>query len=379
MTWFPGLRPHRRRRRILAGAAVLALAAVGTAAAITTRATVAPTNSSLPTTGGVNTVGSTLTANAGTWNGSTPITFQYQWEVCDGNGAACHAIAGSTSQTYTLKADDAGNTVRVQVIASNADGSASARSVPSARIAPAAAGPANTVPPSITGTTNPGSTLTANNGTWTGPTPITFTYQWTVCDNNGAACHDISGATSNTYVLKNDDAGNTIRVRVTAKNSAGSTSATSAATAVVAGGGGGGGGGTQPGCPTPPAGTTTVDVKNVQPPARLQVAQYRITTGTLTLQTRTFSIRFVVTDTCNHPVSGALVYPTAVPYNQFSIPAEKATDATGAVVMTFNRLAEYPASAKQQQLTMFVRARRTGEPVLAGISTRRLIAFSIQR
>src|SRR5262245_22789842 len=121
MTRFPGLRPNRRRRRMLAGAAALALVAVGTAAAITTRATVAPSNTAQPTTGGVNTAGNTLTANPGTWSGTAPITFAYQWEICDGNGAACHDISGATSQTYTLKADDAGNTVRVRVTATNTD------------------------------------------------------------------------------------------------------------------------------------------------------------------------------------------------------------------------------------------------------------------
>ena len=165
-------------------------------------------------------------------------------------------------------------------------------------------------------------------------------------------CHDISGATANTYVLKADDAGNTVRVRVAAKNSAGTTSATSAASAVITAGSSGGGGRLR--LPDPARGSKAVDVNNVQPPARLQVAQYKITTGTLTLKTNTFSIRFVVTDTCGNPVAGALVYPTAVPYNQFTIPAEKATDATGAITMSFNRLSEYPASAKQQQLTMFV-------------------------
>ena len=142
---------------------MLALVAVGTAAAITTRATVAPTNSSLPTTGGVNTVGSTLTANPGTWNGTAPITFQYVWQICDGNGAACHDIAGATSQTYVLKADDAGNTVRVRVTATNADGSASApqRAEREDRRRAGRAGRTRS-PPSITGATATGSTLTAN-------------------------------------------------------------------------------------------------------------------------------------------------------------------------------------------------------------------------
>lgn len=375
MTWFARLRPaHRRHRRVLAGALVLALAAVGTAAAVTTRAAVAPSNSSLPTSSGTPTAGSTLTANPGTWSGSAPITFQYQWQVCDGNGAACHDIAGATSQNYQLKNDDAGNTVRVRVIGSNTDGSGSALSVPSARIAAAGTGPTNTVAPTITGTAAVGSTLTANTGTWTGSAPITFTYQWTVCDGNGASCHDISGATATTYVLKTADAGNTVRVRVTAKNNTGSTAATSAPSAKVSGQ-------SQPatGCPTPPAGTQTVAVANVGSPARLQVAQFQVTSGALTFSTNSFSARFLISDTCGHPVSGALVYATAVPYNQFSIPTEATTDGSGWATMTFNRQAGYPATSKQQQLTMLVRARKAGDPILAGISTRRLIAFTISR
>ena len=163
-----------------------------------------------------------------------------------------------------------------------------------------------------------------------------------------------------------------MRVRVTAKNAAGSNSATSAASGVDRRG-------RRPGCPTPAAGTKSVPVDQVTSPARLQVAQYLITTGKLTLKTTTFSIQFLVTDTCGHPVSGALVYPTAVPYNQFTIPKEGVTDATGHVTLAFNRLKGYPSAAKQQQLTMFVRARKASDPILAGISTRRLIAFAIKK
>src|SRR4051794_40703911 len=179
MTWFPGLRSaDRRLRRVLIGAVAIAIAlvAVGPAAAITGRAAVAPSNASQPTTSGTNAVGSTITANPGTWTGSTPITFQYQWQGCDGNGAGCHDIAGATSQTYVLKADDAGNTLRVRTIPSNSDGSSSAFSAPTAKIATAGAGPQNTAPPTITGTATTGSTLTANDGTWSGTAPITFTY-----------------------------------------------------------------------------------------------------------------------------------------------------------------------------------------------------------
>src|SRR5262245_3962050 len=174
----------RRGRRTFVAVIAAALVAVGTATAVTQRAAVAPSNNSVPTISGSATAGSTLTANPGTWSGSAPIGFQYQWRICDGNGAGCHDIAGATSQTYLLKSDDAGNTLRLQVIASNGDGSSNALSVPTARVAAAGSGPTNTAAPTISGTASTGSTLTANNGSWNGAQPITFTHQWTVCDGN---------------------------------------------------------------------------------------------------------------------------------------------------------------------------------------------------
>ena len=355
---------------MLLAAAALALVAVGTAAAITTRAAVAPSNTALPTTSGTNVAGSTLTANAGTWSGTAPIAFAYVWQICGANGEWCHDIAGAIRPRptrskpmtrATLRGSRHGDELRRDRVGNQ-------RSHGAGRDA---AGTSNTAPPTISGSTATGSTLTAANGTWTGTAPITYADQWTICDNTGAACHDIAGATTNTYVLS-DDAGNTVRVRITATNAAGSNSATSAASGVV-------GAAPATGCPTPPAGTKTIPVDQVASPARLQVAQYLITTGKLTLKTTTFSIQFLVTDTCGQPVSGALVYPTAVPYNQFTIPTEGATDANGHVTLTFTRLKGYPAAAHQQQLTMFVRARKASDPILAGISTRRLIAFAIKK
>ncbi len=93
--------------------------------------------------------------------------------------------------------------------------------------------PVNTTLPTITGSANVSSLLTAQNGSWTGnPTP-TFTYQWRTCDSSGATCTNISGATAKTYVLVQNDLGKTIRVIVTGTNSAGNAAATSAQTSTV--------------------------------------------------------------------------------------------------------------------------------------------------
>src|SRR5947199_8028594 len=116
-------------------AAVAVLVAASAASAVTSSSTAAPSNASAPTISGDVAVGSTVTANPGTWRGSAPITFQYQWRICGGNGGSCHDIAGATGQTYQIRNGDQGNTLRVHVIAGNSEGSGSATSEPSARIA----------------------------------------------------------------------------------------------------------------------------------------------------------------------------------------------------------------------------------------------------
>src|SRR5581483_4069828 len=98
----------------------------------------------------------------------------------------------------------------------------------------AATKPSNTALPTITGTAQRGFTLTASTGSWSGTTPMTFTYSWRRCNSTGASCTTISGATGQAYVLGASDVSKTIRVVVTATNSAGSSSATSNQTALIA-------------------------------------------------------------------------------------------------------------------------------------------------
>jgi hypothetical protein len=97
---------------------------------------------------------------------------------------------------------------------------------------PPPAAPSNTAPPTITGTTTEGQTLTAGNGSWT-ESPTSYSYQWQDCNSSGESCTNISGATGSTYTLTGSDTGHTVVVIVMASNAGGSTPATSAATAVV--------------------------------------------------------------------------------------------------------------------------------------------------
>lgn len=89
--------------------------------------------------------------------------------------------------------------------------------------------------PTLSGTAEVGSTLTAAHGTWTGLTPITYSYQWQDCNSAGKECDLIGGATSSTYTVANGDVDKKMDVLVTAANSAGSSSAASAASAEVPG------------------------------------------------------------------------------------------------------------------------------------------------
>lgn len=60
---------------------------------------------------------------------------------------------------------------------------------------------------------------------------MTFAYQWRRCDSSGNGCVDIVGATAGTYTLSGADVGFTVRVAVTATNSASSSVYSSRVTA----------------------------------------------------------------------------------------------------------------------------------------------------
>lgn len=330
-----------------------------------------PANTAQPTISGTTAQGQTLTATAGTWSNS-PTSFAYQWMRCPASGGAadasdCAAIGGATTTSYVVAAGDVGSRFRIRVTATNADGPATAASNATDLVTATAPGPPNTQPPAISGQAVVGQTLTATQGTWTG-TGLTFAYQWRRCDTAGAQCADISGATATTYALVAADSGRTVRVEVTAKNATGETTIASAQTAVVTTA-------APPatGCPT---GTGPIDVDDISAPTRLQVDRQQITPSVVTPGTRTIRVRFHVSACGGRSVEGALVYATPTPYQQFTA-TEQPTAGDGWAILTMRQLRYFPASGQQQLLVVFVRARKSGEDLLAGISTRRLVSFKV--
>src|SRR4030095_216657 len=77
-----------------------------------------------PTIGGTTQQGQTLNASTGSWSGTTPISYAYQWARCNSSGAACAPVSGATSSSYLLGSADVGSTMAVSVTASNTAGTA---------------------------------------------------------------------------------------------------------------------------------------------------------------------------------------------------------------------------------------------------------------
>jgi hypothetical protein len=215
------------RLRVLTFAA---MALGGLTVAATAAFAAAPVNSALPTISGTAREGQTLTASNGTWQ-NNPTAYQYQWLRCDTSGASCTAIPGEIDKTYLLAGPDVGHTIRVRVLAVNADGAAPARSEPTERVT-ASGSPRNTARPTISGDARVGEELTAAPGTWTGA-PSSYAYQWQRCDVDVATCFPVPGATGSTYGVRLADLGFRLRVRVRASNANGSGVALSGVTSVV--------------------------------------------------------------------------------------------------------------------------------------------------
>jgi len=207
-----------------------------------------PANATLPTVSGSSTVGSTWTLDHGTWTGTPAPTFVQAWLRCTSPIAAsfttvppgCAAISGAGSTSYVSTKADIGKYLTAQVAGSNSAGFALAGATNA--IAIVAAAPANTTPPTVSGSAEVGSTWTLTAGTWTGSPIPTFIQAWVRCDAPVTApfttlphgCTGIPGANSTSYLSTTADTGKYLTAQVAGTNSSGFALAGAISTVAVA-------------------------------------------------------------------------------------------------------------------------------------------------
>ncbi len=344
------------RLRLAAG-----LVAFGAIAAVASAATGVPSNTRLPFISGTPRDGSILTTSNGRWDGS-PTSFAYQWERCDSLGGTCAPIDGANSFRYTVSSADVGHRLRVAVTATNSVGSGSATSRPTEVVAASGHAPVATRLPSLSGRTQQGSTLNANRGDWTGSQPISFDFSWQRCDGTGNNCSTfIVHSQVKSYTLTAGDVGHRMRVEVTAVNSHGSTSVFTDPTGVVT-------------ATAPPA--TTIAVASVSLPDQLIIDRVSFSPSRIVSRNAPITARFHVSDTKGLSVQGALVYALGLPYGWVYNAPEQPTDGTGWATITIQPTRNLPLR-RGGDLVLFVRARKPGDNLLAGVSARRLVQVGI--
>lgn len=348
-------------------------------------ATAAPVSTSDPAISGSPVDGQTLTTTSGGWIGTAPITFAYQWVRCGSDGGAadgsnCAFISGANGTSYRLTSADVGRRMRVRVTATNSAGAQTAASNPTSTVqASGASGPPrNTREPSTSGTATQGQTLSATNGEWVGAAPITYAYQWVRCGadggkGDGSNCPAISGATTSRYVLTASDVGHRLRIRVTARNARGTATSASNPTAQIASTGPA----LPPGAVRLPNGKYSIPVTSVSLPARLIIDGVSFNPNPVRSRRTTLQLRVHVVDTRGYVVRDALVFGRSTPILT-SAAGEQRTATDGWATLNMVPRASFPLR-NGYNVQFFVRARKQGDNVLAGISTRRLVQVRTAR
>jgi hypothetical protein len=96
-----------------------------------------PVSTAAPTVAGAPAPGTVLQAVPGGWRNG-PLSYAYRWQR--ERRGTWSDITGAAASAYVPGSDDIGRQLRVQVVATNPDGSAAAASAPSARVAAAGIG-----------------------------------------------------------------------------------------------------------------------------------------------------------------------------------------------------------------------------------------------
>ncbi len=358
-------------RRTLSRSALAPLALVLCAFGLTAGAGIAaqaapPSNTAEPVITGRAEQGRTLSATNGNWTGTGSISYAYQWVRCgaDGgrpDGGNCSIVSGADSRNYRLGRADVGFRMRIRVTATNAEGSRTAASDPTATVV---GQPVNTSIPLVSGTTLVGSVVTANPGNWTGVQNISFSYRWVRCTSAGGECVSI-GVSSRSYRLTSADLNHKMRFHVTARNSVGSVTVLSGESSLV----------TEPlpsGAIRLPSGEISIPASSVPSNHRLAVSQVVFSPTPVTGKNQILTVRVRAKDTRGFVIRDALVFVRSTP-RVTTGGDRQLTTSDGWVTYQLAPNANFPKPRRGYNVQFFVKVYRSGDPALGGIAGYRLV------
>lgn len=176
----------------------------------------------------------TLQVTTGAWS-PVPTGLIYSWRRCNANGRVCASIPGADASAYTVTSSDVGHALVALVEATfGATVQAALSTASPVAIGGDVAGPSHTAPPVVRGRAARGAQLSGSVGLWTGMGSLDYAYQWTRCDESGAHCSAIRGATGITYRTVGADSGKTLGFTVRATDTTGTAAAYSSLVGPVA-------------------------------------------------------------------------------------------------------------------------------------------------
>lgn len=129
--------------------------------------------------------------------------------------------------------------------------------------------------------------------------------------------------------------------------------------------------------PPPPSPSGAIPVSAVSLPNRLVIDRVQFTPRKIRSRSEPLVLRAHVSETSGgKPVSGALVKAIGVPFDRLSAAPEAVTGGDGWATITF-RIRPTFALKRGNLVVVFIRARKPGGNVLAGVSTRRLVSVRV--
>ena len=175
----------------------------------------APVNTKIPTISGISKEGETITVDIGTWSGYPTPTLTYTWQRCSATNV-CSVINSATSSTYRITYEDAGNSVKATVKATNTISSISVTT----NVITSIIGLMNPfLVPQLNGIASRGQMLETDSGIWAGNNSTDFLYKWQRCSSTVlSTCVDIAGAQANKYQISTLDQGKYLRSGAAIRN-----------------------------------------------------------------------------------------------------------------------------------------------------------------